>query len=73
MELELCMLEASGMRKQVFEYAFTKKAEIEEEKKELEVAMQRITNQENRTMSTPTALPHYVNVDGSKSVESNNG
>ena len=72
MELELCLLEASGMRKQVFECAFAKKGEIEEKKKELEVTMQMITNQENRTTWTPTAMPCYVNVDGSKSVESNN-
>ena len=60
------------MRKQVFECSFTKKAEIEEKKKELEVTMQMITDQENRTTLTPTTMPHYVNVDGSKSVESNN-
>ena len=47
-----------------------KKAEIEEKKKELEVTMQMITNKENRTTSTPIAMPHYVNVDSSKSVES---
>ena len=72
MELELHLLEAISMRKQVFECAFTKKAEIEEKKKELEVTMQMITNHENRTTLTPATMPHYVNVDGSKSVESNN-
>ena len=51
---------------------YKKKAEIEEKKKELEVTMQMITNQENRTTLTPTAMPHYVYVDGSKSVERNN-
>ena len=72
MELELHLLEASGMRKQVFEHAFPKNAEISEKKKELEVTTQMLTNRENRTTLTQTTMPWYVNADGSKSVESNN-
>ena len=29
-------------------------------------------DQEKRTTLTPTTMPHYVNMDGSKTVESNN-
>ena len=69
MELELHLLEAIGTRKQVFEQ---KKSRNRRKEERIEVTMQMITNQENRTTSIPTAMPHYVNVDGSKSVESNN-
>ena len=48
-----------------------KKAEIEDKKKELEVTKQLITDQETVVVTTtPTAMPHYVNVDGSMSIAS---
>ena len=50
---------------------FKKKAEIEDKKKELEVTTQLITDQETVVVTaTPTAMPQYVNVDGSMSVAS---
>ena len=48
-----------------------KKAEIEDKKKELEVTTQLITDQETGVVTTtPTAMPCYVNVDGSMSIAS---
>ena len=48
-----------------------KKAEIEDKKEKLEVTTQIITDQETVVVTTtPTAMPHYVNVDGSMSVGS---
>ena len=48
-----------------------KKAEIEDKKKELEVTTQAITDQETVVVTTtPTAMPCYVNVDGSMSIAS---
>ena len=50
-----------------------KKAEIEDRKKELEVTTQLVTGQETVVVTaTPTAMPHYVNVDGSMSIASDN-
>ena len=46
-----------------------KKAEIEDKKKELEVTTQLITDQETVVVTaTPSAMPHYVNVDHSMSI-----
>ena len=46
-----------------------RKAEIEDKKKELEVTTQQITDQETVVVTaTPTAMPHYANVDGSMSI-----
>ena len=48
-----------------------KKAEIEDKKKELEVTTQLFTDQETVAVTaTPTAMPSYVNVDGSMSIAS---
>ena len=48
-----------------------KKAEIEDKKKELEVTTQLITDQETVVVTaTTTAMPCYVNVDGSMSIAS---
>ena len=48
-----------------------KKAEIEDKKKELEVTTQLITDQETVVVTaTPTAMPCYVNVDGSMTAAS---
>ena len=48
-----------------------KNAEIEDKKKELEVTTQLITDQETVVVTaTPTAIPHYVNVDGSMCIAS---
>ena len=48
-----------------------KKAEIEDKKKELEVTTQLIKDQGTVVVATtPTAMPHYVNGDGSMSIAS---
>ena len=47
----------------------SRKAEIEDKKKELEVTTQLVTDQETVVVTaTPTSMPHYVNVDGSMSI-----
>ena len=48
-----------------------KKSGIEDKKKELEVTTQLITDKETVVVTaTPTAMPHYVDVDGSMSIAS---
>ena len=72
-ELELQLLELTGTRKQVFEHALKKNHDLTEHKrKELEETIVMIHNQSSMTTSTPPAMPSFVNVDGSRTVESNN-
>ena len=72
-ELELQLLESTGTRKQVFERALKKNHDLTESKrKELEETIIMIHNQSTTTTSTLPAMPNFVNVDGSWTVESNN-
>ena len=72
-ELELLLLESTGTRKQVFECALKKNHDLTEcKRKELEETIIMIHNQSTMTASTPPAMPTFVNMDGSQTVESNN-
>ena len=72
-ELELQLLESTGTRKQVFEHALKKNHDLTEcKRKELEETIVMIQNQSTMTTSTPPAMPSFVNMDGSQTVESNN-
>ena len=72
-ELELQLLESTGTRKQVFEHTLKKNHDLMERKtKEREETIIMIHNQYTSTTSTPPAMPSFVNVDGNRTVESNN-
>ena len=72
-ELELQLLESTGTRKQVFKGTLKKNHDLTEHKrKELEETIVVIHNQSTLTTSTLPAMPSFVNVDGSRTVESNN-
>ena len=82
MELELNMLEETcPRRKKVYQKMLEEKnEEVEQNRNELEQTTQSIHNHQEsivtattgKATATPVAMPHYVNVDGTMSIDNGN-